>query len=98
VEFDPVDECLLVYRAGVRGALTQRFAVWLAGSSNVLARDRRERDKLDGVDLDLPEADPIAPSGLDPRPLPQSDRERDVAGEDVVAQLGAELHTADASR
>jgi hypothetical protein len=40
-------------RPGVRGALAQRLAVGLAGSSNVRPGDRRERDKLDCVDLDL---------------------------------------------
>jgi hypothetical protein len=31
------------------------------------------------------------------RPLPQSDRQRDVSGQNVVAQLAAELHARDAS-
>jgi hypothetical protein len=34
---------------------------------------------------------------LDSRALPQSDRQRDVSGQNVVAQLAAELHIGDAS-
>jgi hypothetical protein len=97
VELNPIDKRLLVDRPGVRGALAQRLAVGLAGSSDILPGDRRERDKLDGVDLDLAGADPVAAALLDPWPLPQSDRERDIPGQDVVAQLAAELHTRDAS-
>ena len=81
----------------MRSALAQRLAVGFARSSDVLPSDRRERDKLDGVDLDLTGADPLAAALLDPRPLPQSNRERDVSGQNVAAQLAAELHTRDAS-
>ena len=97
VEFDSIDERVLVNRPGVRGALAQRFAVALAGSSDVRLGDRRERDKLDGVDFDLTEADPVAATLLDPRPRPKSDRERDASRQDVVAQLTAELHAREAS-
>ena len=59
--------------------------------------DRRERDELDGVDLDQTEADPVAAALLDLWPLPQPDRQRDIAAQDVIAQLAAELHNPDAS-
>jgi hypothetical protein len=36
----------------------QRLAVGLAGSSDLLPGDRREREKFDRVDLDLTKADP----------------------------------------
>ena len=49
----------------MRGALAQRLAIGLARSSDVLPSDRRERDKLDGVDLDLTGADPVAAALLD---------------------------------
>jgi hypothetical protein len=97
VELDSIDERALVDRAGVCGALTQRLAVGLAGSSHVLPGNRRERDELDFVDLDLPGADSVAATLLDSGPLPQPDRERDVSGQDVIAQLAAELHIRDAS-
>src|ERR1700761_2701822 len=74
------------------GPPAQRLTVGLTGLSNVLGSDRREREKLDGVDLYLTGADPVAATALDPRPLPQPDRKRDVSGQDVVAQLRAELH------
>src|SRR3954453_16618275 len=93
MKFDPVDEGVLVDRSRVRGAVAQRLAVGLAGSLDVRLRDRREGDKRDGVDFDHAEADPIAAALLDLRPLPQPDRQRDIAGQDVVAQLTAELHT-----
>jgi hypothetical protein len=74
----------------------KRLALRLAGSSDVRGGDRRERDKLDGIDLDLTGPGPIAATLLDPWPLPQSDGEH-VSRLDVVAQLAAELHARDAS-
>jgi hypothetical protein len=56
--------------------------------------DGRERDQLDGVDLDQPGADPVAAALLDLRTLPPPDRQRDLAGQDVIAQLAAERHDA----
>jgi hypothetical protein len=49
----------------MRGPLAQCLAVGFAGSSDVLLEDRPERDKLDGVDLDLTEADRVAAALLD---------------------------------
>jgi hypothetical protein len=97
VEFNSIDERVLVDRPSVRCAAAQRLAVGFARSSDVLAGDRREGHELEGVDLDLTGADPLAAALLDPRPLPQSNRERDVSGQNVAAQLAAELHTRDAS-
>jgi hypothetical protein len=70
VELDPINERVLVDRPGVRGALAQRLTVGLAGPSDVRPGDRRERDKLYCIDLDLTEADPVAAALLDPWPLP----------------------------
>ena len=97
MELNSIDERVLVDRPRVCGTLAQRLEVGLAGSSDVARGDRRERDELDGIDLDLARADPVAATLLDPWPLPQSNGERDVTGQDVVAQLGAELHARDAS-
>jgi hypothetical protein len=97
VELNSIDGCVVVDRTGVRGAPAQRLAVGFARSSDVLAGDRREVDKLDRVDLDLTVADPVAAAPFDPWLLPQSHRERDVSGQNVVAQLAAELHARDAS-
>jgi hypothetical protein len=60
MELDPVDERVLVDRPRVRGALAQGLAVGLAGEPDVRVRDRRERDELDGVDLDQTGADAVA--------------------------------------
>ena len=73
-------------------AAAQGLAVHLAGSPDVRLGNRRERDKLDGVDLDQTGPDPVAATLLDLWPLPQPDRQRDIAGQDVIAQLAAELH------
>ena len=98
MELDPVDEGVIVDRPRVRGTVAQGLAVGLAGSPDILLSDRRKWDKLDGVDLDQTGADPVAATVLDLWPLPQPDRQRDIAGQDVIAQLAAELHTLDASR
>lgn len=94
MKLDSVDERVLVYRPGMRGTLTQCLTVELAGESDVLFGDRRERDELDGVDLDLAEPDPVTAALFNAWPFPESDRKRDIPAQDVVAQLAAELHTA----
>jgi hypothetical protein len=53
MELNSIHERVIVDRPGVRGAPAQRLAVGLAGSSQVRSGDRRERDQLDRVDLDL---------------------------------------------
>ncbi len=73
MELDSVHERVFVYRPGVRRATTHRLAIGLAGASDILLVDRREGDKLDGVDLNLTETDPVAAALLDTRPPPQSD-------------------------
>jgi hypothetical protein len=97
VQLDPVDEGVLVDRPCVRGAVAQGLAVGLAGAPDVRLGDRRERDELDGVDLDQTGADSVAAALLDLWPPPQPDRQRYIAGQHVIAQLAAELHTPDAS-
>ena len=97
MELDPVDESVLVDGPRVSSAVAQGLAVGLTGSPHVSLRNRRERDKLDGVDLDQTGAHPIAAALLDLSPLPQPDRQRDIAGQDVITQLAAELHIPDAS-
>jgi hypothetical protein len=92
VELDPVHERVLVYRTGVGGSLAQRLAVRLPRALNVAIGDRGERDELDGVDLNLPQADSVPAALPDPRPLPQPDRHGDVSSQNVAAQLAAELH------
>src|ERR1700756_2021311 len=57
-----------------------------------LVRDVVESDLLDGVDFDLPRAQPIAVSDLHPRRHPDADAARDLAGANGVAQVFRELH------
>jgi hypothetical protein len=64
VEFNSIDKRGLIDRPGVRSAPAQYLAVGLAGSSDVLSGDGRERDKLDGVDFDLAGTDRVAPPSL----------------------------------
>src|SRR3954447_10667043 len=97
MELDPVDERLLVDRPRVRGAVAEGLAVGLAGLPDVRLGDRRERHELDGVDLDQPGAAPVAAALLDLWALPQPDRQRDVAGQNGITQLAAELHARDAT-
>jgi len=97
VKLDAIDERVVVDGPGVGGAPTQGLAVRLSRSPHVRPGDRREGDDLDGVDLDLAEADAVAATLLDLWSLPQSDRERDVSCQNVIAQLVAELHNLDAS-
>jgi hypothetical protein len=85
VELDPVNERVIVDWPGVGGAAAQCLAVRLTGAADIRVGDRREGHKLDGVDLDFPEADAVATARLNPRPFPQSDRKGDVTGQDVAA-------------
>jgi hypothetical protein len=84
VGLDPVDDRLLLDRARVRGASTQRLAVRLTGMEDIGLVDRREGHRLDRVDLDLPGADPVAAALLDLGPTPQTDREGYLPGEDII--------------
>src|SRR5690242_4740687 len=97
MELDPVDEGVLVDRPCGCGAVAQGLPVGLAGAPDVRLGDRREWDELDRVDLDQTGADSVAAALLDLWPFPQPDRQRDIARQDVIAQLAAELHTPDAS-
>ena len=97
MKLNAIDERVLLDRSGVRGAPAQRLPVGLTGSSDVLPRDRREGNTLNRVDLDLTRADPVATALPDQRPPPQPNRERDVSGQNVAAQLATELHTRDAT-
>src|SRR3954468_8670277 len=93
MQLDAVDEGVLVDRSRVRGAVAQGLAVGLAGQANVPLGDRGERDELDRVHLNQPRTDAVAAALLDLWPLPQPDRQGDIAPQDGIAQVAAELHT-----
>ena len=86
MKLDPIHQCALVDRAGMRGTLTQRLAVGLAGPSHVGRGHCGERDQLDCIDLDLTRADSITTTGLHLRLLPEPDRERDISRQNVIAR------------
>jgi hypothetical protein len=92
VELDPVQQGVGTDGTRVSGSSAKGLGIGFPGESQVRLVDRGERDQLDRVDLDLTGADPIAATGLDFRSLPQPERHRDVAGQDVGAQFLAELH------
>ena len=96
MKLDAIDEGLLIDRPRVRRAPAQGFAIGFARSPDVRFGDRRKWDELYGVDLDQAVADPVAAALLDLRPRPQPDRHGDIARQNVIAQLAAELHTRDA--
>src|SRR6185369_14049252 len=54
VQLDPVHECVLADRPRMGRASAQGLQVGLAGTPDIGLGDRRERDELDGVDLDRP--------------------------------------------
>jgi hypothetical protein len=64
VELHPVEQRVVADRPGVGGPGAQRLQIGLAGAAHVGRGDRRERQQLDGVDLDLPAADPVAAARL----------------------------------
>ena len=93
MELDAVDERVVVNRAGVRGALTERLAIPLPGSTDVRAGHTGERHQLDPVNLDTCRSDEISTADLDLRSGPKPKRDRDVTAGDAVAQGGTELHS-----
>jgi len=70
----------------------KQFAVDLAGAGDVISRYSRERQHLEGVDLDLESVTLVPASYPDLGSLPQPDRHSDVAARDAFAQLRAEPH------
>src|SRR5215469_1129722 len=92
MKLNPVHERVVVHGSRVRGAAAQRLEVRLTRPVHVGTSHRRERDQLDGVNLDKRRAYRVTPADAHLRPAPQSERQRDVAGRDVLAQLPAELH------
>lgn len=94
VELDPIEQRVVLDRAGVSGAAARGLAVGFPGTSQVRLVDRGERNQFDRIDLDLSEPDPIPAASLDLRFAPQPERDRHIAGQHVCSQLPAELHGA----
>lgn len=92
MELDAVEESVLVDWPGMRGPCSERFEVRFAGPLDIDAVDRTERDQLDRINLDVAFAHAVATSRLHLRPLPESERDRDVTRHYVCPQLPTELH------
>src|SRR5580704_19028733 len=60
MELHAVEQRVVADRARVSGPAAQRLQVGLAGAAYVGRCDGGERQQLDGVDLDLCGADPVA--------------------------------------
>jgi len=74
----------------VRGSPAEGLKIRFAGSVDVGAVDRRERDQLDGIDFDLVATDSVSSARPYLRPPPE--RHGDIAGENVATKLRAEVH------
>jgi len=92
VGLDPVDERVVVNGTRVSRSSAKGLEVCLAGASQVRVIDGGERDQFDRVNLNLPSFDAITAPGLHLWSPPQADRDRDLTGQHVRAQLLAELH------
>jgi hypothetical protein len=92
VELDAVDEGVVVDRAGMSGAHTQRLSIALTRQADVLIGHRGERKNLDRVDLDGDARGLVAAAGPDLRSAPEADRHGDLAGRDGSPKVPAEHH------
>ena len=94
MELDPMQQGVMVDWTRVCGAAAKGFDVGLAGLSKVLVGDRRKREQLDLVNLNLHGSAPVDAADLDLRPRPQAVRDRDGSVCHPIAKVKAELHRA----
>jgi hypothetical protein len=95
VELDPVQEGVVVDGPSVGGSPAEGFEVCFSGEADIVRVDRGEGNQLDRVDLDPARSDRVtAPQRHFPL-APEPERDSDLARQDVLAQLFAELHLAD---
>ncbi len=92
MEFDPIDQGVIVDRPGMSGPSSKGCEVRLACSADVGVIDEREGDQFDRIDLDFTVTDPVATAGLHLQPTPQPERHGDVTGQHACTQFLAELH------
>jgi tetratricopeptide (TPR) repeat protein len=97
VELDPVHERVVLDGPGVGGSPAERFEVRFPGAADIVLVDRAERHQFDRVDLDPARPDWVTAARQHFPPLPEPERDGDVARQDVVAQFLAELHLADST-
>jgi len=92
MELDAVEEGVVVDRAGVGGASTKAVAVRFSGASEILVRDRRERQQVDIVDPNGYGTAPIDAPDLDLWLRPQPVGDGDSSVRNSIAEIRAELH------
>lgn len=92
VKLDPMDESALVDRARVGRPISQGLTISLSRSGEVVVGHSREGQHLERVDLDDDPGSPIAATNLDLRPIPQPDRDCDLAAYNGVAKVSTEHH------
>src|SRR5215469_16591894 len=97
VELDPVQGGVVGDGPGVRGSPAEGFEVCFPGAADIVLIDRGEGNQLDRVDLDPARSDSVTPPRRDLPALPQPERDSDLARQDILAQLFAELHLADST-
>jgi hypothetical protein len=93
VELDAVDERLAGNRAGVGGAITKRLPSAFTRASDVFGRHGRERQQLDGVDLDDDTGGRVTTANFDLRAAPESDRHGDLAAGHSLAKRATKQHS-----
>ena len=97
VELDPVHEGAVVDGPGVGGSPAEGFEVCFPGAADIVLVDRGEGNQFDRLDLDPAQSDWVtAPRQHFPL-APEPERDGDLARQDVLAQLFAELHLADST-
>src|SRR5262249_16197999 len=95
VELYPVQGGVVVDGPGVGGPSTEGFEVCFSCAADIVLVDRREGNQLDRVDFDPAQSNRVTAPWRHFRPAPEPERDSDLARQDVLAQLFAELHLAD---
>src|SRR5438477_5774935 len=94
MELHAVEQGVILDRSGVCSASTEGLKIGLAGPSEILVCDRRERQQLDLVDLDHHGTAPVDASDLDLWSRPEAVGDGDGSVCYSIADISAELHTA----
>ena len=93
VELEAVDERFAGDRAGVGGAIAKRLPIAFTRAANVFGGHGRERQQLDGIDLDDDTGGRVTAADFDLRAPPESDRHGDLAAGHSLAKLATKHHS-----
>lgn len=94
MELHAVEEGVIVDRAGVCSASTKGLKIGLSRPSEIVVRDRRERQQLDLVDLNHHGTAPVDASDLDLWSRPEAVGDGDGSVLYPIADISAEIHVA----